>query len=100
MRDGRRSGIGKNRERGRHVNDFDFVLYAEQVGRDNRSRQGRIGAKVISAAADTLDRNHKVPVAASFRNGNSCRQAGPLILRDLMAREGGTNGAISLTPTM
>lgn len=93
MRHGWRGGIGKNRERGRHVNGFDFVLYAEQVRRDNRSRQGRIGAKVISPAADTLDRNHKVPAAASFRDGTSRQHAGPLILRDLMAREGGTNGS-------
>ena len=41
VRHGRRSGIGKNGEWGRHVNDFDYVLYAEEQQRDNRGRQRR-----------------------------------------------------------
>ena len=87
MRHRRRSRVGKNDERSRHVNDFEYVLYAEEARGDNGGRQGRIGGKGISRPADTLDRNHKVPVAASFRNGTSCRDAGQLILRDLNGPE-------------
>lgn len=46
VRHGRRSGIGENGEGSRHVNDFDYLLYAEEARRDNGGRQGRIALKV------------------------------------------------------
>ena len=74
------------------MNDFDYLLYAEETRRDNRGRQGRIDSKGITPTADKQDRNRKVPLAESFRNGTSCRHAGRLNLPGIVAREGGTNG--------